>query len=194
MTKQICIVDGHPDPSPARYIHALCDAYEKGAVDSGHGVDRINVAELKPSPLLEIVDFNKPPAEIYLLQQEKVMRADHLVLAFPLWLGSMPAATRALFEQMACGGFFLQEGEGVTQWPRKMMKGKSARIIITMGMPAIVYRTLMGSASVKALERGMFGISGFKPIKHSILGGVESSNDKRVKWLEDIYELGKSAS
>ena len=31
MTKRITIIDGHPDPDPARYVHALAEAYAAGA-------------------------------------------------------------------------------------------------------------------------------------------------------------------
>ena len=193
MEKKVCVIDGHPDPGEERYIHALCKAYSQGARSGGHRVETINVAEIAPQPLQTIEAFSQPPSPIYREQQEKIEWADHVMLAFPLWLGSMPAATRALFEQIACGNFFLQTGGSETNWPRKMMKGKSARVIVTMGMPALVYRTLMGGASLKALERGMLGISGFKRVRHTIIGGVESSDKKRLKWLSEVADLGRSA-
>lgn len=72
-----------------------------------------------------------------------------------------------------------------------MMKGRSARIIVTMGMPGLVYKTLMDGGALKAIERGMLGMSGFKPIHHTILGGVESATDhKRHEWLSEAREMG----
>ena len=33
MATRITIIDGHPDPSPDRFVHALAAAYEEGARD-----------------------------------------------------------------------------------------------------------------------------------------------------------------
>ena len=193
MAKTICVIDGHPDADPARFIHAIADAYCDGAKHAGFDVERISVASLQPMPLLTVAAFTRPPAEPILSEREKLSRADHVVLAFPLWLGSMPAVTRAFFEQVACGGFLIQEPEGDSRWPKRLMKGKSARIIVTMGMPAFLYRTLMGSNALKALEKGIFGISGFKPTRHSIFGGVgDATIEKRQNWLDEVRKLGES--
>lgn len=51
MHKSILIIDGHPDPDPRRFCHALADAYETGARQAGHSVQRINIAQLE-FPLL----------------------------------------------------------------------------------------------------------------------------------------------
>ena len=193
MTKTICVIDGHPDPDPSRFIHAITDAYCDGATRAGFGVERIDVATLQPEPLLRNDAFDQPPQEPVLGEREKLVRANHVMLAFPLWLGSMPAATRAFFEQAASGRFLIQEPEGDSRWPKKLMKGKSARIIVTMGMPAFIYRTIMGSSALKALEKGIFGISGFKPIRHTIFGGVNAVSDaKRQDWLEEVRQLGEA--
>jgi putative NADPH-quinone reductase len=44
-----------------------------------------------------------------------------------------------------------------------MMKGKSARVLVSMGMPGLVYRFGMDAGALKALERGLLGLSGFHP-------------------------------
>lgn len=194
MPKNICVIDGHPDADSERFVHALCHAYRLGAASNGHSVASIRIADLAVKALDSVAAFTRPPSELILHERKKIAEADHIMLAFPLWLGSMPAATRGFFEQVACGGFFLDPGTGRKQWPRKMMKGKSARVVVTMGMPAVIYKTLMGSGSLKALERGMLGISGFKPVRHSILGGVDTVTPAtRQKWLDKMQQLGSKA-
>jgi len=37
------------------------------------------------------------------------------------------------------------------------------------------------------------GLSGIKPVTHSLIGAVDSSNVKREKWLKNIQTLGKLA-
>lgn len=46
MPRHILIIDGHPDPDPARFCHALADAYAESAENAGHGVERLTLAAL----------------------------------------------------------------------------------------------------------------------------------------------------
>lgn len=194
MTQTICIIDGHPDPDPKRLCSALADSYADGARASGYEVNRINIRELTLPFLEKNDDFLTPPAEPVLTEREKIARADHVVILFPLWLGGMPAKLRAFFEQAARGGFFVAEPEKKGNWPRRMMAGKSARVIITMGMPGTVYRIMMDAGSLKALERGILGISGFKPVRHTILGNAGDVPPERFHaWISQMWELGHSA-
>ncbi len=195
MTQTICIIDGHPDPDPARLCRALADAYADGALSAGYDVTRINIWELTIPHLEKNADFLTPPSEPVLSEREKISAADHIVILFPLWLGGMPAKLRAFFEQAARGGFFLADPEKAGDWPRKMMAGKSARVVITMGMPGSVYRVLMDAGSLKALERGILGISGFRPVRHTILGGAGDISSERFHgWKSQMWELGHSAA
>lgn len=194
MLKNICIINGHPDAARERFIAALCDAYAEGAAEAGHAVSRINIGQLDIGFLNSAAEFATPPGQAVKDEREKILASDHLVLAFPLWLGSMPAKTRAFFEQAARGDFFLSTMNSETSWPKRMMKGRSARIFVTMGMPGLVYKTLMDGGAVKAIERGMLGMSGFKPIHHTIIGGVESATThKREHWLSEAKQFGREA-
>ena len=44
--RRITIIQGHPDPAGGHFVHALADAYERGARETGHEVKRIDVARL----------------------------------------------------------------------------------------------------------------------------------------------------
>ncbi|WP_340693242.1 NAD(P)H-dependent oxidoreductase [Hyphomonas sp.] len=191
---RICIIDGHPDPAPRHLIHALCDAYAEGAAEEEHEVSRIDVAKLS-FPLMQTAEeFSTPPPEPILTEREKIDAADHLLIAFPLWLGGMPAKLRAFFEQAARAEFFLATGDSERQWPMQMMKGKSARTVITMGMPGLVYRFGMDSGALRALERGVLGISGFGPLHHTILGGAGEVDEAKFKrWCTDMRIFGREA-
>lgn len=195
MSRKICIIDGHPDGDARRLIHALCNAYAEGAAGAGHVVTRINICDLA-FPLLEAnEDFKTPPPEPILSEREKIRAADHVVIAFPLWLGGMPAKLRAFFEQAARAEFFLGRSSGDAGWPAQMMKGKSARTIITMGMPGLVYRFVMDAGALKALERGVLGLSGFMPVNHTILGGAgDVTPDTFRRWSRDLKELGRTST
>jgi len=53
-----------------------------------------------------------------------------------------------------------------------------------MGMPAFLYRLAFGAFGVRAIERGVFRLAGMGPVRHTLLGGVETATDAvRAGWL-----------
>ncbi len=194
MARRIAIIDGHPDPDPQRYVHALAAAYREGAVAAGHEVRLIEVGSLEFPPLRDGDEFlrGKPPKAIA-AAQATVAWADHLVILYPLWLGAMPALLKSFFEQLMRPGFAFSAARG-KGLPRKLLKGKSARIIITMGMPALFYRWYFRAHSLKSLERNILAFCGVHPVRASLVGMVEGMRKpERKKWLEKVAALGRQA-
>jgi putative NADPH-quinone reductase len=191
---RICLINAHPDPAPERFCHALADAYQSAAEQAGHSVTRFDAGALE-IPLLDSAKaFEQAPPVALQPVRDALSDADHFVLIYPLWLGSLPAKAKALLEQMARGGFFLDTGRDSSKWPSRKMKGKSARVIVTMGMPGFAYRLLFGSHSLKGLEAGVLKISGFKPVRDTVLGGVEMGAEARAKMLGKVAALGAKAA
>ena len=185
--RKILIVDGHPDPDPARFVHALARAYADGA--KSHDVRMLKLAELDFPLLRRAADWIKgePPTAIAQAQVD-VAWADHLVIFYPLWLGDVPALLKAFLEQTMRPGFALRYREHGL--PEKLLKGRSARVVVTMGMPAFFYRLVYGAHSVKSLERNVLRFVGFRPIGRTIIGSVEADADRRREWLEEMARLG----
>jgi putative NADPH-quinone reductase len=194
MARRIVIIQGHPDPAGKHLCHALADAYAQGAEEAGHEVQRINIAELEFPWLRTKEAFESAPLPLVLRPcQEAIGRADHLVMVYPLWLGTMPALMKAFLEQVFRPGFAFKVAERGKMWTKRL-KGKTARIIVTMGMPALVYRWYFGAHSLKSLERNILGFSGIGPIKESLFGMVEGVRDaKRQNWLTNMRSLGSLA-
>jgi putative NADPH-quinone reductase len=190
--KRILLIDGHPDPLTARYLHALSRAYFEGARSRGHEVRTIIVSELEFSLLRSADDFRTgTPAPAIRACQEDLAWADHVVILFPLWLGSMPALLKGFFEQVLRPGFaFAPAANGGL--PKKLLAGKSARIIVTMGMPALFYRWYFRAHSLKSLERNILGFCGIGPVRCCVVGMVEASAARRGNWLARVQKLGES--
>jgi putative NADPH-quinone reductase len=192
MSRSICIVNGHPDNSPGHFVPALADAYEQGAREAGHAVSRIDIGSLPVEFLHNQAEFDTPPCEVIAAEREKIAAADHLVLIYPLWMGAMPAMTKAFLEQVGRGGFFVDTGGDSSKWPVQRLKGKSVRIVVTMGMPGLAYRLMFGAHSLKGLEKGVFSISGFRPVRHTVLGSVEAAGAQgRARMLYRVGEMGR---
>ena len=127
MTK-IVIIQGHPDPEKVHLCHALADAYAAGAETNGHRVTRIDVADLDFPLLRSPADWqagkDATPAGVR-DAQAACLSAGHIVLIYPLWLGTLPALLKGFLEQAFRPGVALSDGDG---FPRGLMKGKSARV------------------------------------------------------------------
>lgn len=95
--------------------------------------------------------------------QADIRWAEHIVLFFPLWLGDMPALLKGFLEQVARPGFAFEHEAGRATFTKKGLTGRSARVVVTMGMPALVYRWYFRARSVKSLERNILGFLGIAP-------------------------------
>ncbi len=192
--KRICIIHGHPDAQRPHFCKALGDAYANGARDAGHSVEEISVGALDFELLMQPADFATPPDDPILSEREKILAADHVVIIFPLWLGSMPAKLKGFFEQMARGHFLLGDADSSKEFPKGQMAGKSARVIVTMGMPGLAFTLYFGAHGLKAFKQGVLKLAGFKPVKHTIIGMVEAGDEARHnKLLEKVRSLGRDA-
>lgn len=194
MTRRIVIIQGHPDASEPHLCHALAQHYLEGAEATGHAVRVIDVATLEFPLLRSQKAWQEGPLPESLREvQASIAWAEHLVLVFPLWLGDMPALLKGFLEQVARPGFAF-EYEQHNPFGRKGLTGRSARVVVTMGMPALIYQHFYRAHSVKSLERNILGFVGIAPIEETLIGQVESLTPKtRQAWFEKLHELGRWA-
>ena len=95
---------------------------------------------------------------------------------------------------MARPGFAFRADKG-NPFGQKGLAGRSARVIVTMGMPALVYRFYFRAHSVKSLERNILGFVGIAPVNETLIGGVDQlGDDGRAKWLARLASLGRRAA
>ena len=192
--KTLLILDGHPDPDDSHLCHALAQAYANGAEHAGHRVSLIRVADID-FPILRIPsDFTKKPSpEALGPARDVLLEADHLVLIYPLWLGTLPAYTKAFLEQLLHYDTAFERSPE-DRWPKGKMLGKSARIVLTAGMPALAYKFWYGAHSLKSLKRNILGFVGFKPVRSTVFGMVEHADAAQVdRWLKTMESLGARA-
>jgi putative NADPH-quinone reductase len=189
--KHILLIQGHPDAGQRHLCHALEEAYARGASAAGHEIRRIDVATLD-FPLLRSqheweqgeLPPNLAPA------QDAIKWAEHLVFFFPLWLGDMPALLKGFLEQVARPGFAFSR-EARNPLAAKDVSGRSARVVVTMGMPATVYRWYFRAHSLKSLERNILGFVGIAPVHETLIGMVANLEPEPAKkWLARLEKLG----
>lgn len=190
MPRKIAIVQGHPDPAGNRLCHALAAAYADGARHALHDVTLIEIAALDFPLLRSRAEFEtgEIPAGL-LAARDAVVAADHLVIIFPLWLGTMPALLKGFLEQvMRPGVAFAYLANGST---RMLMQGRSARVVVTMGMPALAYRVWFLAHGVRGLTRNILRFVGYGPVRETFFGmAANVSPAKSAKWLRRMRDLG----
>ncbi len=192
MTQNIVLVIGHPDPAPQRYLRVLANAYADGAREGGYSVRIIDVATLDFPLLRTQMEWKtKPVPESLRDAQRDLMWADHLVIFYPLWLGDVPALFKAFLEQVLRPAETVLDG--ASPFTKKPLADKSARVVVTMGMPAWVYCWIFGAHSLKNLSRNVLRFVGVGPIRHTLIGMIEAKDPaKRAKWLKRIRLLGRT--
>jgi len=181
--RRLAIVQGHPDPAGDRLCRRLAAAYADGARGAGHEVRVIEVATMPIAFLRSQADFEKGGADPAVAEAQQTLAwAEHWLVVYPLWLGSMPALLKAFFEQACRPGFAFRYRR--KKLPKKLMAGRTAHVVVTMGMPAFAYRWIYFAHSLRALKRNILGFIGVKAVRETLVGGVGGMTAERVAALE----------
>jgi putative NADPH-quinone reductase len=189
--RTVLIIQGHPDASTRHLCHGLAESYAAGARQAGFAVREISVAAIDFPMLRSKNDFDCKPLPVGLTAARDALTAsDHVVLVFPLWLGTMPALLKAFFEQLLRPGVaFVMGNRGM---PKKMFAGRTAHVVVTMGMPAWIYRLVYLAHGVRGLKRNILSFVGIRLVRTTMFGMVEAvSSEQRSKWLEQMQEAGR---
>lgn len=192
MKKNILLILGNP--SENSFCNGLLDAYRNGAESTGAICKTIYISRLK-------FDVNLPGGykageamqmeEDLVAAQQLIQWADHVVFAYPSWWGFMPAITKGFIDRVLMPGFAFKNHSG-KNFPEKLLKGKSMRIMVTMDTPKWWFYLIYRASQYQILKDIVFGYVGFAPIRCSTFGFIRKSTDKlRAKWLKQIHQLGK---
>lgn len=192
--RRILVIQGHPDCSGRHLCHALAEAYADGARRAGHEVETIVPGQIAFPLLRSAYEWQQQPVPAALAPaQEAIRRASHLLIVYPMWLGEMPALLKGFLEQVARPGFALAKDSG-NPLRAGLLGGRSARVVVTMGMPALVYRWFYRAHSLKSLERNILGFAGIRPVRATLVGGAGAMPPQRaLRWCARLHSLGAAA-
>ncbi len=189
--KKIFILLGHPDNDSLNCT--LADEYERGAIEAGHDVRRMNIGEMQFDPIL-----HKGYREIQMLEpdllsfQENVRWADHFIIFYPSWWSTMPAVLKGLFDRTWLPGFAYKFIDGSYMW-KKLMKGKSASMVVTSDTAPLIQRIIFGDTT-NELKKGILWFAGFGPIYVHKFGYLKHFGMWRREHMKrKVYGLGKKA-
>ena len=189
MPKKILVILGQPQRRS--YGVALAQAYVEGAREAGAEVQELYLGELQFNAC---ANASQPPAALepdLARAQEAIRWADHLVFVYPIWWGTIPALLKGFIERVFTEGFAVKFRDDSPWWDR-LLKGRSARLIVTMNTPSFIYRWMFGRPGHNTMKKTILEFCGVKPVRITEIGPVRNSTDaKRQKWLGQVREIGK---
>ena len=190
MIKNILIILGHPAHERQSFCEALALAYQSSAQAAGHEVKLIILARLSFDPILHEGNAANQPLEPDIAEaQAQLLWAEHLVFIYPMWGYMIPVLLKGFFERTFTPGF-AYAAKSNNPLKRGLLGEKSARLIQTMGMPALAYRLLYRAHGAKALK-SMLKFCGMAPVRIAYFGLIEGSDARRKTYLEKTQELGR---
>ncbi|MEW7280899.1 NAD(P)H-dependent oxidoreductase [Aquimarina sp. 2201CG1-2-11] len=187
---KILIINGHPDPQS--FNVGLTEAYQKGAEESNAEVSVINIRDLKFNPNLEFGYQKRTELEPDLLASiEKLKEANHIVWIFPIWWYGYPAIMKGFIDRTFLPGitFDYEPGKAI---PKKLLKGRIGRIIVTADTPKWYNDLIMKNPAVNQLKKGTLQFCGIEPVKVTYISPIKNSKEEfRNKWLAKVEQLGR---
>lgn len=188
--KKVLIINGHPNKESFNF--ALANAYKKGAETTNAIIDVINIRDLNFNPNLEFGYQKRTELEPDLLIAiDKIKKADHLVWIFPMWWSSFPAIMKGFIDRTFLPGITFDYKEGKI-FQEKLLKGKTARIIITADSPRWYNYFIMKDSLIQQFKKGTLEFCGIKPVKTSYFAIVKKADSSvKTKWLNKVTDLGK---
>lgn len=188
--KQILLINGHPDKQS--YNYALSEAYKEGANKTNAIITQINISDLNFNPNLEFGYRQRTELEPDLIDAiEKIKKATHIVWFFPMWWYGYPAIMKGFIDRTFLPGIAFEPIEGKAL-PKKLLKGKTARIIITADTPKWYDFLFMKSPAINQFKKGTLEFCGISPVKVTYIAPINNlSSEHRIKWLGNVSLLGE---
>jgi putative NADPH-quinone reductase len=188
--KNVLIINAHPDKES--FCFALAETYKMGAYKTGVNVKMVHLIDLKFNPILTFGYRKTSELEPDLVQiQQDILWANHLVFVYPNWWATFPALLKGFVDRVFVPEFAFKYRKNSPFWD-KLLKGKTARLIVTMDTPSWYYCLINRSPGHNTMKKGILEFSGVKPVKITVFSPIKSSDEaKRKKWLHEVMELGE---
>jgi putative NADPH-quinone reductase len=192
MKKRVLVLAANPKKNS--FVNVLAQRYADSAKEK-HDVQLIKLPDL-------VFNFDLSGGYEEELVMEEPLKSfqaslewcDHLVIFTPIWWGALPAKLKGLIDRTFLPGFAFQYEKGKSI-PKKLLQGKTARIIIAMDTPPWYYFFIQGAPAIRQLRESTLKFVGFKSVKSKMIGPVISSTiQSRSKWLNEVARLGYAAN
>ncbi|WP_422376850.1 NAD(P)H-dependent oxidoreductase [Roseibium sp.] len=192
--KRILVLDGHP--ADGSFCGALAQNFADNAAQAGQEVRIRHLSAMQFDPDFGQSGFKdaKPlEPDLEALWQD-ILWCEQFVLAHPLWWGGLPAKLKGLFDRVLLPGTAFRYVEG-KPLPEKLLKGRTAQVLVTSDTPGWFYRWVYGAGTRKQLEKQILNFCGLKPAGYHMFSPIRGSADKdRAAMMNRAGALGRKAA
>ena len=172
------VIDGHPHPASltaalaARYAESFGDARLLAVRDLDFDADLHGGLRAAQPLEPDLVDA-----------AHALVAADHIVVAAPVWWGSVPARLKGFFDRVLQRRWAYEYRGRI---PHGRLGGRSGRLIVTSDSPWLYLHTV-GDSTVHQVREATLRFVGLKPVRLSRFTSVRTSDaPRRERWLEQV--------
>ncbi|MFZ5939918.1 MAG: NAD(P)H-dependent oxidoreductase [Bacteroidota bacterium] len=188
--KKVLIIQGHPNRDSLSNRIQL--AYEEGVREAGGEVRTLVIRDLDFQPIL-FMGYKRTEAleEDIIHAQQEVSWADHLVFIYPNWWGTYPAIFKGFIDKVLWPGFAFayRSGRG---WPEQKLKGKSARVFVTMDSSRWTYFIRQGAPGHRAMKNATLNFVGIRPVRFKTFSRIRFAEHSTIeRWGRQVKKLGR---
>lgn len=188
MPTRTLLILGHP--SPDSFNAALADAYADAARQAGRELRRIDLHALKFDPILHGAYRGAQPLEPDLqAAQADILWAEEIVWVYPVWWGGLPALLKGFLDRVLLPGFAYKFHQGHRSWD-KLLKGRTARIVVTLDTPGWYDRLVYGRPAWRQMKHTILQFCGMKLLSTTTFAPIATSKpEERARWLAEVRRL-----
>ncbi|MDJ1483353.1 NAD(P)H-dependent oxidoreductase [Cytophagaceae bacterium YF14B1] len=181
------IINGHPNKNS--YCSQLAAAYYSGAQKRNSEAHLLHLYELHfDVSLKEGYSGNLLEPDL-LRAQELITWSDHIVFVYPTWWWTMPALLKGFIDRVFVPGFAFKY-ESDKPLPEKLLKHKTATLLVTMDSPKWYYRWWMKNAGHWIMKQGILAFCGINKTKVVTIDQIRKlTPQQRNRWIEKVEAI-----
>lgn len=183
------IIMGHPDKNS--FSKKIADEYERGALEKGSEVRRINLIDLRFDPILRNGYRVIQPLEPDLLEMQNLIKwCNQIVFIFPIWWSAPPALLKGFLDRVLLPSFAFKYREDSDLWD-KLLVGRRARLIVTSDAPVWFLYLNYFHPAINMMKKAVLEFCGISPVSVTSFGGIKNTDPKkREEILYKVYRIG----
>ncbi len=193
--KRILVLNGHPAETSLSY--SLATAYAEAATISGNDVRTVHLHDLSFDSDFGFGGYKriKPLERDLETVWQHLEWSEHLVLVMPMWWGGMPAKLKGLFDRILLPGRAFDTRNAKWGMPAPMLRGRSARVVITSDTPGWFLWIAYRNALIWQIRGQILNLVGIRPSRFTHFSGASRPGPGMVDgWMVRMRALGEAAA
>ncbi|MDD9908162.1 MAG: NAD(P)H-dependent oxidoreductase [Ahrensia sp.] len=117
-------------------------------------------------------------------------------MATPMWWGGLPAKLKGLIDRTFLPGkTFDTRNKTAIGFPMPMLKGRTARLIVTSDTPGWLMSFCYGNALFRQIRYQIMGFVGIRPTRFTHFNMASHPKPGKVDgWIKTVSQLGAQAA